>query len=170
MPSDHVVYRERTPWAPSVNLLVWGVILLAALPILAGWDVDLPFERRFVMAAGVLALGGLLQVLVGGTTVLVETGALRVHLGLVPLLSKRVHYADIRSLESVRYHPIKEFGGWGLRGFGQKQAWTARGDQAVVLHLVNGRDLYIGSDHPHRLEDRIRMAAGDHLASSAPRR
>lgn len=166
MASERVVYRERTPWAMWVYLVLWGAFAAAGLPLLWG-ETAVPLPGGLLLAASVLLVAALVQVLFGGTTVLVETEAIRVHLGLVPVLSKRVRYADIRALESVRYRPIREFGGWGIRGFGQKQAWTARGDQAVVLHLVSGRDLYIGSDHPHRLEDRIRMAAGGHLASSA---
>ena len=168
MASERVVYRERTPWAMWVYLVLWGAFIAGALPLLWG-ETALALPAGLLVAASVLLVAALVQVLFGGTTVLVETEAIRVHLGLVPVVSKRVRYEQIRALESVRYRPIKEFGGWGIRGFGQKQAWTARGDQAVVLHLVNGRDLYIGSDHPRRLEDRIRMAAGDHLASSAHR-
>jgi len=169
MASDHVVYRERTPWATWVTVVVWGAFVAGAYPILAGLNMDLPFERRFVMAACLIMVAAVVQLFFGGTTVLVETGAVRVHLGLVPLVSKRIAYERIRGLESVRYHPIKEFGGWGIRFARNKQAWTARGDEAVVLQLADGRELYIGSDHPQRLEDRIRMVAGDHLASSVPR-
>ena len=34
---------------------------------------------------------------------------------------------------------------------------------AVALTLVGDRELYVGSDHPQRLEERIRAAAGDQL-------
>jgi hypothetical protein len=34
-----------------------------------------------------------------------------------------------------------------------------------VLTLVGDRELYIGSDRPQRLEDRIRTAAGDQFAA-----
>jgi len=169
MVSDHVVYRERTPWATWVTVVVWGAFVAGAYPILLGSNMDLPFERRFVLAACIISIAAVVHVFFGGTTVLVETRAVRVHLGRLPVVSKRILYEDILGLESVRYHPIKEFGGWGVRFGRNKQAWTARGDQAVVLRLAGGRELYIGSDHPRRLEDRIRMAAGDHLASSAPR-
>ena len=37
---------------------------------------------------------------------------------------------------------------------------AARGNQAVVLHLRDGRQVYLGSDHPNRLESRIRGAMG----------
>jgi hypothetical protein len=82
------------------------------------------------------------------------------HLGSVALFRRTVVHAEITALESVVYHPLREFGGWGVRGRGRRKAWTARGNRAVKLTLTGGRDLLIGSDHPQRLEERIRTAAG----------
>ena len=48
-----------------------------------------------------------------------------------------------------------------MRGAGKKKAWTARGDRAVVIGLEEGRRLYVGSDHPKRLEEAIRGAVAD---------
>ncbi len=164
MRSDQAMYRERTPWPWWVNALVYGGFVAAALPILAGWGgTERPMPHRLLLATGLLLGAVLIQVIAGGTTVLVQRRGIHVFLGTVPVFSKRVAYSDIRWIESVRYRPIKEFGGWGLRGFGAKQAWTARGDRALVLHLLDGRDIYLGSDHPDRLAQRVRMAAGEHI-------
>lgn len=166
MPSEHALYRERTPWVWWVNALVWGGSVAAALPILAGRGSGVPFAHRFLWAVGLLLCAALIQVFFGGTTVLVQRRGIRVFLGSVPLLSRRVAYSDIRWIEPVTYQPMKEFGGWGRRGFGAKQAWTARGDRALVLHLLDGHDIYLGSDDPDRLAERVRMAAGDHIGMS----
>ncbi len=88
-----------------------------------------------------------------------------VGLGHASLLRKRIRYDDILALESVKYSPIREFGGWGIRFAGKKRAWTARGDQAVVLHLADGMLLYVGSDNPLRLEERIRTIGGTRIGS-----
>ncbi len=160
MRSDHVIYTERTPWAPWVYVLYWAGFLAAAGPILAGWGVPSPFPQRFLLATGIVLLAALLAVFIEGMTVRVKQHELHAFLGRVPVFSKHVAYADIRSIESVRYHPMKEFGGWGLRGSGGKQAWTARGDRALVLHLLDGRDIYVGSDNPDRLAERVRMGSG----------
>ena len=70
-------------------------------------------------------------------------------------MKRSVPFADIVSTESVQYRPVAEFGGWGIRGMGKKKAWTARGNQAVVLTLANDRLLYVGSDRPEQLEEHI---------------
>jgi len=94
----------------------------------------------------------------GGLTVLVQETRIVMHLGTVRLVRRMVPLDSVVSLESVRYRPLLEFGGWGVRGAGQKKAWTARGDRAVVLGLEEDRKLYVGSDHPQRLEAAIRSA------------
>ena len=110
------------------------------------------------MVAAILAAGWGLRMVLGGLTVLVQETRIVLHLGSVRLVRKMVSFDSIVSLESVRYRPLVEFGGWGVRGAGKKKAWTARGDRAVVVGLKEGRRLYVGSDHPQRLEDAIRSA------------
>jgi hypothetical protein len=158
MDSERTSYRERTPWAGWVRAVLWGAIVVSCYPILAGIDTGLPFPTRALIVCSIAGFGVAIEVFLGGLTVLVQETRIFVHLGLVPLLRRRVPFAEIVSLESVRYHPIREFGGWGMRGWGKRKAWSARGDGAVALQLEGDRMLLIGSDRPQRLEERIRTA------------
>jgi len=76
------------------------------------------------------------------------------------MIRRRIPLDDVVALRSVRYRPMRDFGGWGVRGMGKRKAWTARGDRAVELDLTGGRQLLIGSDRPDRLLEGIRSAAG----------
>lgn len=149
-------YRERTPWASWVNLVYSVAIVSCAYSVFATAGGGMPF--RLVVAVAILAGGWGLRTVLGGLTVLVQETRLVMHLGSVGLVRKVVSFDSIVSLESVRYRPLVEFGGWGVRGARKKQAWTARGDRAVVIGLEEGRRLYVGSDHPRRLEDALRGA------------
>jgi hypothetical protein len=139
---------------------MWAAITLGCYPVLAGWDTDLPLPARVVIVAAVVAFAVGIELLLGGLTVHVEESRIFMHLGKVPLVRRRVPFEEIVSLESVRYSPIREFGGWGVRGWGARKAWSARGNLAVALTLEGDRLLLIGSDHPRRLEERIRTAMG----------
>lgn len=153
-------YVERSPWPGFATAVFWGSFLLACYPILAGWDHDLPVRLRLPIVGGIVFLAVVIQTTFAGLTVRVEQTGLLLHLGSVPLIRRRVPYDEIVALESVAYHPIREFGGWGVRGFGRRRAWTARGNRAVKLTLTDDRELLVGSDHPQRLEERIRTVAG----------
>lgn len=165
MSDETAVYHERSYWAPWVYVLLWVALGSSILGLLSQADWAWPWGTPEWTATGLLAFGLALHRFAGGLTVRLHRNALWVGLGDGSLIRKKVAYEDIESLESVRYRPLREFGGWGIRGFGKKQAWTARGDQAVVLHLVSDRQLYIGSDRPQRLEERIRALAGDRLGA-----
>lgn len=163
MERERTRYRERTPWPGFVTAVLWGSVVLSCYPILAGWDNDLPDDLRWVIVGAILAFVGALKTVVGGLTVLVRESAIVLHLGSVPLVKRVVPFRDIVDLRSVEYRPIAEFGGWGVRGFGRRKAWTARGNRAVALDLTGERQLLVGSDHPQRLEERIRTLAGEQL-------
>lgn len=165
MTEEKTSYRERTAWAGWVNAIYWGAIVLCCYPLLAGWDTDMEFATRLLVVGLILGFATAMKLLVGGLTVLVQETRIFMYLGSVPLIKKIVPYGHILALESVHYRPIMEFGGWGIRGWGKKKAWSARGDEAVVLTLPDDHLLYIGSDHPHRLEERIRTAAGEQLGA-----
>jgi hypothetical protein len=156
------VYKEWTPWPGWIQIVFWGTMLAAMATV--GISGDDPPQERLVGAAVLAIVAVAVQWLVAGLSVKLYRDDMVVGLGFAGWISKRMRYADIVDLTSVRYHPLREFGGWGVRfGSGGKRAWTARGNQAVVLHLQGGTQVYVGSDEPHRLEARIRAVAGNRI-------
>ena len=119
---------------------------------------DSGIVTRVISIAAVLGIGVAIRFTLGGLTVFVQETRVLIYMGSIPLVKRSVPFADIVSTESVQYRPVAEFGGWGIRGMGKKKAWTARGNQAVVLTLANDRLLYVGSDRPEQLEEHIRRA------------
>lgn len=154
------LYREVTGWSLWVYLLIWGVMIGSALLVLAapGETGDWTDPGRLWSAAATIGVLGVIQYVFGGLTVVVHTDGIRVGLGKGWPFRTWLPLSEIQEMESVTYRPLREFGGWGLRGSRMKRAWTARGNRAVVLSMTDGRRIYIGSDEPSRLEGRIRMA------------
>lgn len=72
-----------------------------------------------------------------------------------PFVKKFIPYSDIQSCEAVTYHPIREFGGWGIRFRKGETAYTVSGNQGVRLYLKNGKKILIGSQKPARLAEEI---------------
>lgn len=146
------LYREYTPWAPWVYAVLWGAM---GIPALASWSS---------LSVVLLLCAALLQVVFAGLLVTVERDGVRVGLGRARLFRTFIPFSEITRLESVTYKPLREFGGWGLRGGRDKRAWTARGDRAVVVHTEDERRIYIGSDDTKKLESRLRnaMSLGGH--------
>lgn len=158
----NAIYKESSSWPGWILVVFWGSMFMGMVTVtLAPGETD---QERFwgMVVLGATAVA--VQLLVAGLTVRLYRDYLVVGLGSAGLISKRVSYDRIVRTESVKYDPFREFGGWGVRwGKDRKKAWTARGNHAVVLHLTDGTRLYVGSDAPHRLEERIRAVAGTRI-------
>lgn len=154
MKSERTQFREYTSWPSLAYAAFLGAAVLSCYAILAG--SDLPNVLRVPVVLLILFLEGLVIAVLGGLTVLVQESRIVLHLGRLPLIRRVVAFSDIVSLRSVEYRPLAEFGGWGARGFGKRRAWTASGNRAVAVRLSGDRELLIGSNHPKRLEERIR--------------
>jgi hypothetical protein len=164
------IYKETSPWPGWILVIFWGTMFLSMAFI-----TMTPGEPQEERLTGALVLGGVavaVQWLVAGLSVRLYRDFMVLGLGSSGLISRAVRYDDIVSLESVQYDPIREFGGWGVRGTARKRIWSARGNQAVVLHLADDKLLFVGSDHPRSLEERIRAVGGTRIGSKQanPRR
>jgi hypothetical protein len=75
-----------------------------------------------------------------------------------PLYSARIPISEITRAEAIAYRPIRDYGGWGVRGTRRHRALNARGDQGVLLTRRNGTTLLIGSGRPRELLEALRAA------------
>lgn len=81
----------------------------------------------------------------------VDSERLRVSFGWIPTYRCAFRLADILQTEKVKYQPIREFGGWGIRGI-PVQCLSAQGDEGVRLTLKGGRKMLIGSQQATKLQ------------------
>jgi hypothetical protein len=72
-----------------------------------------------------------------------------------PLSRGTIQITDIAHVEVRTYMPIREYGGWGVRGFASKRAYNVSGDRGVELILVDGRKVLVGSQRADELADAI---------------
>jgi hypothetical protein len=98
-------------------------------------------------------LGAVLLLLVGLFTVRMQTtvtaDAVELRYGF--LGTTHVPLREIARAEAVVYRPIRDYGGWGKRGFGSRRAVNAHGNRGVLITRRDGSTLMIGSQEPRRL-------------------
>jgi len=103
---------------------------------------------------GVVALLGALLTLRLTTTVTPD--ALSVRYGF--LYKTRVPLSEIALAEAIEYAPVREYGGWGIRGSRRRRALNARGNQGVLLTRSDGTTLLVGSQRPRELLEALARA------------
>lgn len=156
------LFLERQ-WLPT-----WALVLIVAapLPVLASLLAVAsrepgPARTEALWAAGVgIGVCALVLVLVGSMRTRVDTSGLLVTFGFPGWLRFRFRREEIEAAGARRYRPIREFGGWGIRGLGAKRALNMRGDEGVELTVRRkGRTgtVMIGSQRPRELEHALRL-------------
>ena len=65
---------------------------------------------------------------------------------------KRFEWSQLQDVIIREYKPLKEYGGWGLRGVGNKKTMTVAGNWLVEVVFVNGQSLLIGTKQPEEMK------------------
>lgn len=164
-----VIYREEQLFAWWVYLVL-GIMAALALvfvglpqPAAAGAGAANPRHLGLhALPAGLvvgLTLPALLVVGVLRMTTEVTPTELRVWFGWVATYRLAIPAATIQRLEVVRYRPIADCRGWGIRhGPDGERVFSARGDRGVRLTLADGSRVLIGSQHPEALARELERA------------
>ena len=76
-----------------------------------------------------------------------------------PFTRRKIAFENIEDAKTRSYHPIREYGGWGVKGWShRKMAYSVSGNQGVDLQLRDGTSVMIGSREPKRLERALEKA------------
>ncbi len=148
-------YREVQRYDLWVDLLVLGMGLIMPIAILIS---SREIKEAFV-AVFVALLMGLIWTAMGPMTTVIDGEALRVRFGLLTLYRRSFPFETIESAEVVIYNPIREYGGWGIRGI-PVTCLNARGNRGVKLQLKDGKSMLIGSQNPEELYARLKPLIG----------
>lgn len=69
---------------------------------------------------------------------------------------KLYKWEDITKCYVRQYSPIKEYGGWGVRGLGKNTALNVSGNMGIQLELKDGNRILIGTNKPEEAEKVLR--------------
>jgi hypothetical protein len=105
-----------------------------------------------------LAVG--LVLLYGGLRVSVNQGLLEVRLGMLGIQLLSLPTSEIADASVHPFAPLKDFGGYGVRGNREMKAYFFRGNRGVKVRTRQGRQYLIGSDRPERLATALTAVAG----------
>ncbi|MGZ4904580.1 MAG: DUF6141 family protein [Halobacteriota archaeon] len=160
--SANILFHEVQP------LRVWWIWLILLVPVAVSWwlfvlqiILGVPAGTNpapdIVVWAIWLAFGIGLPMFAYSTKLTTDVRSDGVHLRFFPLYSRVIPPSDIVTYEARQYHPVLEYGGWGIRfGTRRKRAYTMSGNRGVELEFTDGTRLLIGSQRPDKLASAIR--------------
>jgi hypothetical protein len=74
---------------------------------------------------------------------------------------RRIAFTEVKQYEVRTFHPIKEYGGSGIRYGPKGKAYTVSGDRGVQIELLNGKRLLLGSQRAEELQRAIHAKYGE---------
>jgi hypothetical protein len=63
-----------------------------------------------------------------------------------------IKWQEISKCYIRQYHPIREYGGWGIRFGSHGTAYNVFGNQGIQLELLDGRNILIGTNKPAEVQ------------------
>ena len=158
--------NQKTRFHETQRLQQWHVRLVLAAPPAALLFMSVrqvgfhhPWGHQPMSNAGLLFLTILLLlVYVRLITVclVTELSAGELSVGLRGLWrKKRVPLAEIKYAAAIRYNPVAEYGGYGIRSGPRGRAYIASGNRAVQLEFRDGQKMLVGSQRPEELALKI---------------
>ena len=75
--------------------------------------------------------------------------------------TRRIAIRDVRRAYVLKYRPIIDYGGYGVRLGLKGWAYNVSGNHGVLVETKNGSRLMIGSQRPNELEAAIERAKGE---------
>ncbi len=161
---NRTLYEETQRFALWVYILMF-VMVFGTLAVMVGLGKDPgnPDSEPIPMGVVGLTMAGLLLVCnLMLLRVRVREEDIYVSLGvLFPMMWRRVRHESIGDQRVVKYNPLRNAGGWGMRmGMFESKPTTffnARGDRGVLLEM-DTRPILIGSQNPEPLAEAIARA------------
>ncbi len=167
MKSMDVYYyeRQREKWWAWLVLIVIDLLLISGCIIQIGFGQ--PFGQNPMSNVGIIIITSALLVfsslvLSGNIKIYINNDG--VYLRYFPYHFRYKFYAwdNIRHIYVRNYHPIREYGGWGMRvsrwrltvnsmHINQGIAYTISGRVGLQIELNNGKKILIGTQHPEEL-------------------
>jgi len=164
-PTYRETVRVRSPW-------VWTIVVVIAFGSWMVFGSQLFLGRTIgenppptAMAVVLLLLFGVgLPYLTGSFRLVIDVDDNELRWAVYPFIKKSVSVREIASAVACTYHPLLEYGGWGIKWMpGRGWAYTIDGKRGLRLRLRSGKKIMLGSRQPDELAaaiERARAAAG----------
>lgn len=158
MPTETALFHEvqRMSSARWVMVLVWLGAAAAWVALVMQLVQGASLGDHVMMVLVVVLVGIGLPWLFLEIRLEVTVFSDRIDIRFPPLRRRTLSRSDIAGFEVRTYRPIREYGGWGLKGWRPgKVAYNIRGNRGVDLTLTSGQRLLLGSQRADELGDAI---------------
>jgi hypothetical protein len=146
---------------------LWVTLLSVAVPliflgsaILVWFSTDGGVFSYFYIPLAVIVSIFIIVFIYGGQRTIATRQNIIVRWGLAGIKVLNLKTAEVNSVELHEFAPLKDFGGYGIRGNKEMTAYYLRGHAGVKITAASGKKYLVGSDQPERLLAVLKLVAG----------
>jgi hypothetical protein len=140
-------FTQTWLWALVAIAAIAACVAVAGEVFVSGGDGD-----GWVLVLVAIVVGVGIPVLFALARLTVAVHADRIEIRYRPFLIRTIPLGSVVRAEAITYKPVREYGGWGIKGWSRRKiAYNVRGDRGVLLTLADGRTVLIGSQRPDDL-------------------
>jgi len=143
--------RLNQTWMLVVQILL--VIIACATPILAFITKSGPLAGPLLVSFFVLLVAYMLRSIVLKTEI--RQDMIRFRFFPIHLKWKTIEKKEIEGIAVIKYDPIADYGGWGIRIGPKGWAYTTKGIEGVYMVLMDGRRILLGTDRPEAVRESL---------------
>ena len=134
-------------WLWLLMAAVWVIVILNFLSAPEAFSVT-----EIVFGIIILSIVTLLILIIRLETIIDEQG-IRVRFFPFHINFRYFPWRSIKKVDVRTYAPLREYGGWGIRGFlGRGKAYNIKGNQGIQLLLTDEKRLLIGTQKSQEAE------------------
>ena len=147
----------------------WAWVLVVG-QLFFGWPSEPSGPDMVIMAVVWLLVGVGLPALLLTSRLITEVRPDGLYVRYTPFHRgfRRFAWEEIRESTARRYRPVREYGGWGLRGAGKNRAYNVSGDMGLQLVFTDGRRLLVGSRRAEELAAAVQAARQTSTSGVSP--
>lgn len=137
-------------WLLVLLALVAGIILKAVYEETNGFkEAENPLFILVMIFAGLIPIVLLLGIQLKTR---IDQNGIRVKFYPFGFTKKHFAWNEMKECYVTKYSPLREYGGWGIRGLGKKRAYNISGNIGIQIVTVNNKKFLIGTRQPEAVK------------------
>ncbi|MCB7480915.1 hypothetical protein [Christiangramia sediminis] len=141
------VFKEEQAFRQWWILLILGITLIGT-----SFPLFRSYENSDLSISGFIGFGLVLLVLILFLTLRLHTkidsNGIKTSFEPLTFFRKEYKWNEISKCYVRKYAPIREYGGWGIRGSGKSKAYNVSGNMGIQIITKDQKKFLIGTNKP----------------------
>lgn len=141
------IFEESQSFSQWWLYLILGIVFITILIQLFREPIILSEKETNMMLLFVVAPVILVSIFIFSLSLntRIDSSGISVHWKPFKFLNRHYTWKEMTQCYVRIYSPIREYGGWGLRGLGRNQAWNVSGKTGIQIIGKSGKKFLIGT-------------------------